>query len=95
MSDFRDTPLRSVEEAYAFACLACGHSWEQNYRIEHHLDEDNRPYFLYFADSRRVPSPLNRLTCPQCDGHDVRIVRAGQADSVSSAMDVGWPPLRR
>ncbi|WP_332328052.1 MULTISPECIES: hypothetical protein [unclassified Streptomyces] len=93
MTDFRDAPPRTVQESYAFACLACGQSWEQTYEIEHHVDRDNRPYLLYFADGERVPSPLSRLTCPQCGGHDVRIVRAGQAASVATAMGVGWPPL--
>ncbi|MGD9484083.1 hypothetical protein WDH52_12615 [Streptomyces sp. TRM70308] len=96
MTDYRGspgTPPRAARESYAFACLECGHAWEQTYDIEHHVDSDDRPFFLYFADGRRVPSPLDRLTCVQCDDHNVRIVRAGNASSVHSAVGLGWPPL--
>ncbi|MEE1929468.1 hypothetical protein V1J52_14965 [Streptomyces sp. TRM 70351] len=98
MTDSADTPrtppLRTAREAYGFACLACGHAWEQTYDIEHHLDSDDRPFYLYYTAGRRVPSPLNRLTCRQCGEHNVRVVRAGQASAVHSALGRGWPPLR-
>jgi len=27
-----------VNESYSFACMRCGHGWEQAYEIEHHVD---------------------------------------------------------
>ncbi len=30
------TPV--VHESYSFACMRCGHGWEQSYEIEHHTD---------------------------------------------------------
>ncbi|WP_405582498.1 hypothetical protein [Streptomyces sp. NBC_01190] len=68
----------NVTEAYAFACLNCGHGWEQSYEIEHRTDSSGRPFVTYLADGAKVPSPLTRPTCQNCDGHLVRIMRAGQ-----------------
>ncbi|MDK1476019.1 hypothetical protein QNO07_21800 [Streptomyces sp. 549] len=75
---------RTIREAYAFACLSCGHAWEQAYEIEHHVDAADRPFFLYFAEGQRVPSPLVRLTCLNCDEHKVRIVGTGQVEATGS-----------
>lgn len=89
MTEFPGTPhrfLRSVREAYGFACLRCGHAWEQVFEIEHHLDREDRPLMLYYSDGRRVPSPLARLTCLNCDQHTVRVVRAGRASAVRAAL---------
>ncbi|MDX3309815.1 hypothetical protein P1S61_12065 [Streptomyces sp. ME08-AFT2] len=91
MSDFTgQTGLRGganavVNESYSFACMRCGHGWEQSYEIEHHTDADGHEFVLYVADGRVVPSPLSRPTCQNCDGHLVRIMRAGQVSSVLSA----------
>jgi hypothetical protein len=74
-------------EAYSFACMNCGYGWEQAYEIEHHTDTAGRPYVTYLADGRRVPSPLTRPTCDNCDGHHVRIMRSGQ---VSDAVATRW-----
>ncbi|MFE3635222.1 hypothetical protein [Streptomyces cellostaticus] len=71
-----------VHESYAFACMRCGFGWEQSYEIEHHLDGDGQEYVMYVADGRVVPSPLSRPACHNCDGHVVRIMRAGQVSSV-------------
>ncbi|MFI2348357.1 hypothetical protein ACH492_15175 [Streptomyces sp. NPDC019443] len=71
-----------VHEAYAFACMRCGHGWEQSYEIEHHIDGSGQEYVVYKADGRRVPSPLSSPTCPTCGKHVVRIMRAGQVSSV-------------
>ncbi|MDT0346994.1 hypothetical protein [Streptomyces litchfieldiae] len=68
---------RTVREAYSFACLSCGHGWEQAYDIEHHVDPHGRPFVTYHANGREVPSPLTRATCPNCEGHRVRVMRAG------------------
>ncbi|QDY77188.1 hypothetical protein [Streptomyces qinzhouensis] len=76
------TGAARVHEAYAFACMRCGHGWEQSYEIEHHLDAEGREYVVYRADGRRVPSPLSSPTCENCGGHVVRIMRAGQVSSV-------------
>ncbi|MEU3601194.1 hypothetical protein ABZ714_21115 [Streptomyces sp. NPDC006798] len=76
------TGAARVHEAYAFACMRCGHGWEQAYEIEHHVDAEGRQYVVYRADGVRVPSPLSSPTCANCGGHVVRIMRAGQVSSV-------------
>jgi hypothetical protein len=78
---------QTVEEAYSFACMNCGHCWEQAYEIDHHSDTSGRPYVTYRADGVEVPSPLTRPTCDNCDGHHVRIMRSGQ---VSAAVANRW-----
>jgi hypothetical protein len=83
----KDLSRQTVSESYSFVCLSCGHGWEQTYRIEHHLEPDGRPYVLYFADDRRVPSPLMQLTCAACEGHRVRLMRAGAVAAVEHALD--------
>ncbi|MFS4094073.1 hypothetical protein [Streptomyces sp. AF1A] len=83
----RGTPTAVVHESYSFACMRCGHGWEQSYAIEHHTDADGQEFVLYVADGRVVPSPLRRPSCQNCDGHVVRIMRAGQVSSVRSAAE--------
>ncbi|MGW1913938.1 hypothetical protein ACWCQS_25210 [Streptomyces sp. NPDC002076] len=78
----RGTPTAVVHESYSFACMRCGHGWEQSYEIEHHTDADGHQFVLYVVDGRVVPSPLSRPGCHNCDGHVVRIMRAGQVSSV-------------
>ncbi|MFB8776824.1 hypothetical protein [Streptomyces broussonetiae] len=73
-----------VHESYSFACMRCGHGWEQSYAIEHHTDAGGREFVRYVAEGRVVPSPLSRPACANCDGHLVRIMRPGR---VSSARD--------
>ncbi|MEU8822395.1 hypothetical protein [Streptomyces sp. NPDC048636] len=73
-----------AHEAYAFACMKCGHGWEQSYDIEHHVDGEGRAFVVYFTDGRRVRSPLTSPDCVNCGAHLVRIMRAGQ---VSSALE--------
>ncbi|PWI16139.1 hypothetical protein DI272_19665 [Streptomyces sp. Act143] len=75
-----------VHESYSFACMRCGHGWEQSYEIEHHTDADGHDFVIYVADHRVVPSPLSRPTCQNCDGHVVRIMRPGQVSSVLDAV---------
>ena len=60
MSEITGTPR--VHEAYAFACMRCGHGWEQEYEIEHHMDGAGQEYVVYKANGLRVPSPLS----PSC-----------------------------
>lgn len=94
MSDIADTghhttastAIDTVHESYAFACMRCGHGWEQSYDIEHHVDGKGKEFVMYVADGRRVPSPLTRPTCLNCGGHVVRIMRAGQVSSVLDLM---------
>lgn len=76
----------TVHESYAFACMRCGHGWEQSYEIEHHVDGKGKEFVTYVADGRQVPSPLTRPTCLNCGGHVVRIMRAGQVSSVLDLM---------
>ncbi|MFJ3337692.1 hypothetical protein [Streptomyces sp. NPDC086766] len=78
----REGATAVVNESYAFACMRCGHGWEQSYEIEHHTDAEGGDFVLYVADGRVVPSPLSRPSCQNCDGHVVRIMRAGQVSSV-------------
>ncbi|MDH6220513.1 hypothetical protein [Streptomyces pseudovenezuelae] len=74
-----------VHESYSFACMRCGHGWEQSYEIEHHKDAEGHQFVTYVAGGRVVPSPLSRPSCVQCDGHVVRIMRPGQVSSVRDA----------
>lgn len=79
MSESTDT---TAHEAYAFACMRCGHGWEQAYEIEHHADVSGRAFVVYKADGKRVPSPLSMPTCGNCGGHVVRIMRPGRVSGV-------------
>ncbi|MBL1082074.1 hypothetical protein JK359_08775 [Streptomyces actinomycinicus] len=81
----RGTATAVVHESYSFACMRCGHGWEQSYEIEHHTDAEGHDFVRYVADGRVVPSPLSRPSCHNCDGHIVRIMRAGQVSSVRGA----------
>ncbi|MFH9982680.1 hypothetical protein ACH4ND_26250 [Streptomyces sp. NPDC017179] len=80
----RGTATAVVNESYSFACMRCGHGWEQSYEIEHYTDGDGRECVRYVADGRLVPSPLSRPNCRNCDGHVVRIMRAGRVSSAQS-----------
>ncbi|MEV6794964.1 hypothetical protein AB0M87_23910 [Streptomyces sp. NPDC051320] len=79
----------TAHEAYAFACMRCGHGWEQAYDIEHHVDASGRTFVVYKADGRRVPSPLSTPTCTNCGGHVVRIMRPGRVSSVRQLLAGG------
>ncbi|MFD7714243.1 hypothetical protein [Streptomyces sp. NPDC059814] len=76
----------TVHEAYAFACMRCGHGWEQAYEIEHHVDASHNAFVVYKADGERVPSPLSTPTCTNCGGHVVRIMRAGRVSTVQQLL---------
>jgi len=78
-----------VNESYSFACMRCGHGWEQSYEIEHHVDADGREFVQYVVSGQVVPSPLSRPTCANCDNHVVRIMRPGR---VASARDAAHRP---
>ncbi|MFS8200618.1 hypothetical protein ACLVWQ_18265 [Streptomyces sp. CWNU-52B] len=82
----RTAAADTVHEAYSFACMRCGHGWEQSYEIEHHFDAEGTAFVTYVAEGRVVPSPLSRPGCVNCDGHIVRIMRAGQVSSVQNSM---------
>ncbi|MEW1774747.1 hypothetical protein [Streptomyces sp. NPDC086777] len=84
-----------VHESYSFACMRCGHGWEQSYEIEHHTDADNHEFVRYVANGRVVPSPLSRPSCQNCDGQVLRIMRAGQVSSVRNAAQRSHPPVAR
>jgi hypothetical protein len=66
--------------------MRCGHGWEQSFEIEHHRDAEGGEFVMYVADGHVVPSPLSRPSCQNCDGHVVRIMRAGQVSSVQNSM---------
>lgn len=74
-----------VHESYSFACMRCGHGWEQSYEIEHHVDAEGREFVQYVVDGQVVPSPLSRPTCQNCDNHIVRIMRPGRVASARDA----------
>ncbi|GAA2219887.1 hypothetical protein [Streptomyces indiaensis] len=78
-----------VNESYSFACMRCGHGWEQSYEIEHHTDAAGHEFVLYVADGKVVPSPLSKPECHNCDSHVVRIMRPGR---VASARDAAHRP---
>ncbi|MGW0789013.1 hypothetical protein ACWD04_12330 [Streptomyces sp. NPDC002911] len=81
-----ESAATTVHEAYAFACMRCGHGWEQAYAIEHHVDGSGNAFVVYKADGRRVPSPLSTPTCTNCGGHVVRIMRAGRVSTVQQLL---------
>ncbi|MFI5885116.1 hypothetical protein [Streptomyces sp. NPDC051554] len=83
-----------VNESYSFACMRCGHGWEQSYEIEHHVDTDGHQFVMYVAEGQVVPSPLSRPACLNCDGHVVRIMRAGQVSSVREAAQLQYQAPR-
>ncbi len=85
-TDLRSAATAVVHESYSFACMHCGHGWEQSYEIEHHIDGNGHEFVMYVADGQVVPSPLSRPTCQNCDGHLVRIMRAGQVSSVQNSL---------
>ncbi|MFJ8937054.1 hypothetical protein ACIRL0_15290 [Streptomyces sp. NPDC102365] len=87
----------TVHESYSFACMRCGHGWEQSYEIEHHFDHEGAEFVTYVADGLVVPSPLSRPSCVNCDGHVVRIMRAGQVSSAQNSMRraLSVPPMKR
>jgi hypothetical protein len=75
---------QNVTEAYAFACLNCGYGWEQKYEIAHRTDASGSTVVTYLVDGVKVPSPLTRPTCQNCEGHLLRIMRPGQVADVVS-----------
>ncbi|MFD3378973.1 MULTISPECIES: hypothetical protein [unclassified Streptomyces] len=91
----RTTATAIVHESYSFACMRCGHGWEQSYEIEHHLDAEGTEFVMYVADGRVVPSPLSRPSCLNCDGHVVRIMRAGQVSSAQNSLRRPTPVRQR
>jgi hypothetical protein len=93
----RSAATAIAHESYAFACMRCGHGWEQSYEIEHHIAGDGAEFVMYVVGGERVPSPLTRPTCLNCGGHVVRIMRAGRVSSVLGVMhrDDSEPARRR
>ncbi|MFF8790316.1 hypothetical protein [Streptomyces sp. NPDC015125] len=79
-------PDAAAHEAYAFACMRCGHGWEQAYEIVHQVDGKGETHVVYYADGERVPSPLTCPTCLNCGSNVVRIMRSGQVSLVSDAI---------
>jgi len=84
-SGLRGAATAVVNESYSFACMRCGHGWEQSYEIEHHTDAEGHEFVMYVAEGKVVPSPLSRPNCVNCDSHVVRIMRPGQVASVRDA----------
>ncbi|GAA2385456.1 hypothetical protein GCM10010420_04930 [Streptomyces glaucosporus] len=91
MRDSRDPRGTTVHEEYSFACMHCGYGWEQGYDIRHHVDIDGRPFVTYHdpASGGRVPSPLTRATCPNCETHVVRIMQPGRVSAAEHALPRG------
>ncbi|MFG1809127.1 hypothetical protein [Streptomyces sp. NPDC049040] len=88
-----DPGANVVHEAYSFACMNCGHGWEQAFEIEHHVDTFGRAYVTYLADGSQVPSPLTHPTCLKCDGHRVRIMRPGRVAGVAALRSAAHRPV--
>ncbi|WP_406139237.1 hypothetical protein [Streptomyces sp. NBC_01089] len=76
----------TAHEAYSFACMRCGHGWEQSYEIEHHVGASGETFVVYRANGERVPSPLSNPSCLNCGGHVVRIMRSGRVSSVQNLL---------
>ncbi|AOP45434.1 hypothetical protein [Streptomyces lydicus] len=85
-SDAHPRPEPAAHEAYSFACMRCGHGWEQAYEIVHQLDGKGELHVVYYADGERVPSPLSHPDCLKCSSDVVRIMRSGQVSMVSDAI---------
>ncbi|MFD9211082.1 hypothetical protein ACFVZM_32935 [Streptomyces sioyaensis] len=79
-------PEAAAHEAYSFACMRCGHGWEQAYEIVHQVDGKGDQHVVYYADGERVPSPLTHPSCLNCASNVVRIMRSGQVSMVSDAI---------
>ncbi|GAB2768613.1 hypothetical protein [Streptomyces daliensis] len=84
----------AVHESYSFACMRCGHGWEQDYEIVHLEYADGRPHIVYYADGARVPSPLTHPTCLNCEGHLVRIMRSGRVSTAEAALPHHRSPVQ-
>jgi hypothetical protein len=84
-----DPSVKTAHEAYSFACLGCGHGWEQSYEIAHHTDEAGHTSVTYYVGRQPVPSPLTRPRCMNCGGHLVRIMRSGRVSRVGRERPVG------
>ncbi|MEV0641087.1 hypothetical protein AB0I77_40440 [Streptomyces sp. NPDC050619] len=84
-TDLRAGATAVVNESYSFACMRCGHGWEQSYEIEHHVDADGREFVMYVVNGQVVPSPLSRPSCANCDHRVVRIMRPGRVASAQDA----------
>ncbi|MGW8374532.1 hypothetical protein ACWG0Q_01945 [Actinacidiphila sp. SB3-2] len=82
----------AVHEAYSFACMRCGHGWEQEYEIVHLEYTDGRPMVVYYAEGKRVPSPLKHPSCLNCENNVIRIMRAGRV-SEAEAAHMHMPPM--
>jgi hypothetical protein len=91
----RSAATAVVHESYSFACMRCGHGWEQSYEIEHHLDAEGSEFVMYVANGQVVPSPLSRPSCLNCDSHVLRIMRAGQVSSVLDSLHRAQRPGSR
>ncbi|OIK28417.1 hypothetical protein [Streptomyces malaysiense] len=70
-----------VRRAYSFACLDCGHGWENTYDIDLTVEDDAQILAVYHLDGRLVPSPLQSPRCPACEGRKIRIMRPGRVAS--------------
>ncbi|MFH9130336.1 hypothetical protein ACH4KC_09995 [Streptomyces griseoaurantiacus] len=89
-----------VHESYSFACMRCGHGWEQSFEIEHHFDAEGTAFVTYVANGTVVPSPLSRPSCQNCGGHVLRIMRPGRVSSAQRSLygqrqDAARPAPRR
>lgn len=79
-------------ESYSFACMKCGHGWEQEYEIVHLEYTDGSPLVVYYTNGKRVPSPLRHPTCLNCESHVIRIMRAGRVSEAAAALLPSTPP---
>lgn len=73
-----------VRRSYSFACLNCGHGWEDTYDIDVSVNEHARITADYHLAGQHVPSPLQSPRCPACEGRRIRIMRPGRVNSARS-----------
>ncbi|WP_458248537.1 hypothetical protein [Streptomyces sp. MAI_2237] len=70
-----------IQRSYSFACLECGHGWEDTYDIDLTSDEHHRIMAVYHLGGVSVPSPLQSPRCPACESRKIRIMRPGRVST--------------
>ncbi len=80
-----------VNESYSFACMRCGHGWEQSYEIEHHTDAAGHEFVLYVADGRGRALPAEQPDLPELR-RSRRADHAARAGRVRAQRGAPAPP---
>lgn len=70
-----------VRRACSFACLDCGHGWQDTYDIDVTVNEHARITAACRLDGTFAPPPLQSPRCPSCKSHKIRIMRPARGAS--------------